>query len=72
MRSTSIIVLAAVAVVIGAVYLWSRYRRIKRDRDAWATLARLGQETNYRLACTVHGKTAVDSAIRKANEKGRN
>jgi ferredoxin len=61
-----------VALVTCAFCLWHRARRWRRKASEWAALAELGQETNYRLACQLHGKAVVDRAIHDAHAKGAN
>jgi hypothetical protein len=70
----SLLVLAAAVV---ATLAWRRSRRIGKENarlgeecQKWANLAALGNDTNYRLACQIHGKAQVDRAIAKAQEKG--
>jgi len=76
----------AVALFLGAAYFWRRSRRLARElrrltmelvesqrrSDELGSLVALEHQTNYRLACKLYGKAAVDRAMRGANEKGRN
>lgn len=56
-----------------------RYRRIRRERDearrecdGLAALSCEIHQANYRLACELYGQPAVDAAIRKSDNAGRN
>lgn len=67
-----LIVAVALVSVASTVYFWLRARRLRREATEWATLAELNHDTNYKLACELHGKDAVDRAIREAHARGGN
>jgi hypothetical protein len=59
------------------VYLWRRWRRLRRElaesekqADDLAALLALEHDTNYKMACQMYGKAAVDRVISKARAKG--
>lgn len=60
----------ALVSVASTAYLWRRNRRLKRESEDWARIARLGKDTNYQLSCMAFGKAEVDRAIREATSKG--
>ena len=70
----------AVALLVGVVFFfWWRHRRmlsefesLRRTADELGSIVALEHQTNYRLACELYGKRAVDRAVRVAGEKGRN
>lgn len=56
-----------------------RHRRIRKERDdamqerdGLAAFACEIRQANYRLACELYGRPAVDAAIRKSNGAGGN
>lgn len=60
-----------------ACYLWRQLRRQARDLakaqeqlDELAALLALEHDTNYRMACKMYGRAAVDRAIAKAHGRG--
>jgi hypothetical protein len=78
---------AVVAALAGAaVYLALRARELARERDTladdvdrltdeaegWVALVRTVQGANYRMACQIHGKAAVDRAMDEAHRLGSN
>jgi hypothetical protein len=75
-----LISLLAVALLVGVVlFFWWRHRRmfaefesLRRTADDLGSIVALEHQTNYRLACELYGKRAVDRAVRVAGEKGRN
>ena len=69
--------LVLVALVSAVVYLRIRARNLAQAlasalavADEWSALLALEHTTNYAMACTLYGKSAVDRAIRRAHDKG--
>ena len=72
-----ILVLALVVIRASACHLRRRCRRLagelaaaKEQANELAALLALEHDTNYRMACKMYGRAAVDRAIRKAHDKG--
>ena len=72
-----IAILAALVAATGC--LLYRCRQLERQRDEaeeqareWGALLALEHETALRLAYELHGRAAVDRAIKDAHEKGKN
>jgi hypothetical protein len=78
---------SVVASLAGAaVYLALRARELARERDTladevdrltgevdgWVELVRTVNVANYRMACQLHGKAAVDRAMADAHRSGTN
>jgi hypothetical protein len=68
-----------VALVVCCAYLWRGNRHLLAElakanarADEWGSLLALEHATNYELACQLHGKAAVDHAMRVASTKGLN
>jgi sensor domain CHASE-containing protein len=75
--SIAIILAAMIAATAASAHLWLRSRRLTRELasatgtvDELAALLALEHDTNYRMACKMYGKAAVDRVIEKAHSKG--
>jgi hypothetical protein len=68
----TLIALFAAGLFVTLVCLWRRLRRTREEASRWARIAEYGNETNYRLACELYGKEAVDLQIREDAAKGTN
>jgi hypothetical protein len=67
-----LLAVAGVALLAVAGFAYRKYTKVKRQRDELAEVAAVVHETNYRLSCTMFGKSAVERAIREAGKKGTN
>jgi hypothetical protein len=62
--------LAAVSLSLQASELAGE--ELCRDVDGLRSVASMLEKCNYRMACELHGKAAVDKAIRDAHDGGGN
>jgi len=47
-------------------------REERARADELAVIAKLNEQTAYKLACQLHGKDAVDHAVDQAQRRGKN
>ena len=73
----ALLIVLLVALGVGTCLLWRKYRRLthalaeaERQSSGWSSLLALEHKTNYKMACALYGREAVDRAIRPAHQKG--
>jgi hypothetical protein len=75
--TTALLTLASALLGALGLSLWRRSRRLARtlaeatqQTDEWRALLALEHDTNYKMACQLYGRRAVDRAIAQVHEKG--